>query len=62
MFEEVETVIIGGGQAGLADEVRQSLQAARARWLGTAPNSPELAAVERLVSATSNGGSADEAC
>jgi len=37
---------------GRADEARQSLQAARARWFGSAADSPELAALERLVTAS----------
>jgi tetratricopeptide (TPR) repeat protein len=38
--------------SGRVTEARQSLQAARARWLGTALDSPELAALDRLVTAS----------
>jgi tetratricopeptide (TPR) repeat protein len=53
---------LGRAQAGggRADAARRTLQAARARWLDADPDSPELAALERLVSASPTGGDADE--
>ena len=48
---------LGRAQAGngQANESRQSLLAARARWLDADADSPELAALERLVSAVPTG-------
>jgi tetratricopeptide (TPR) repeat protein len=50
---------LGRAQAGTgrADEARHSLQAARARWFGTADTSPELVALERLLDAVPAHGS-----